>query len=112
MAAARALSTMLRRPQALAAPLRATFLSRYYQPTSRCARREYSSKTKSSNPTSDFYKTFTRPVSKVLVLAIFTYQVAYWTWAKLESDEHCEEADVKENTQVLNREMHSYHSQT
>lgn len=40
-----------------------------------------------------FYKTFTRPIGKVLVLAVFTYQVAYWTWVKLEADEHRAETD-------------------
>ncbi|KAH8650837.1 hypothetical protein BGZ60DRAFT_534024 [Tricladium varicosporioides] len=35
----------------------------------------------------DFYKTFTRPISKVLLLAVFTYQVAYWGWVRLEKDE-------------------------
>ncbi|KAL7913615.1 hypothetical protein GGI35DRAFT_475472 [Trichoderma velutinum] len=44
-------------------------------------------------PSAVFYKTFTRPIGKVLVLAVFTYQVAYWTWTKLEADEHRAEAD-------------------
>ncbi|KAK5993193.1 hypothetical protein PT974_06621 [Cladobotryum mycophilum] len=57
----------------------------------RLPRRSYA--TKQPNPTSEFYKTFTRPVGKVLVLAIFTYQVAYWTWTKLEADEVREETD-------------------
>ncbi|OHE93171.1 hypothetical protein CORC01_11488 [Colletotrichum orchidophilum] len=35
----------------------------------------------------NFYKTFTRPVLKVLLMATFTYQVAYWSWTKLEQDE-------------------------
>ncbi|EOO02940.1 hypothetical protein UCRPA7_1508 [Phaeoacremonium minimum UCRPA7] len=35
----------------------------------------------------NFYKTFTRPVAKVLLMAIFTYQLAYWGWVKLEQDE-------------------------
>ncbi|CZR57892.1 uncharacterized protein PAC_07781 [Phialocephala subalpina] len=34
-----------------------------------------------------FYKTFTRPVAKVLLMATFTYQLAYWGWVKLEKDE-------------------------
>ncbi|KAF3770700.1 hypothetical protein M406DRAFT_247643, partial [Cryphonectria parasitica EP155] len=34
-----------------------------------------------------FYKTFTRPVAKVLLMAVFTYQLAYWGWVKLEQDE-------------------------
>ncbi|KAK2047775.1 hypothetical protein LZ31DRAFT_118444 [Colletotrichum somersetense] len=35
----------------------------------------------------NFYKTFTRPVLKVLLMATLTYQVAYWSWTKLEQDE-------------------------
>ncbi|KAL0944094.1 uncharacterized protein CTRU02_201981 [Colletotrichum truncatum] len=34
-----------------------------------------------------FYKTFTRPVLKVLLMATLTYQIAYWSWTKLEQDE-------------------------
>ena len=40
---------------------------------------------------SQFYKTFTRPIAKVLLLAVFTYQVVYWSWMKLEADEVREE---------------------
>ncbi|KAK1766088.1 hypothetical protein QBC33DRAFT_541780 [Phialemonium atrogriseum] len=39
------------------------------------------------SPVTDFYKTFTRPVAKTLLLAVFTYQLAYWAWVKLEQDE-------------------------
>ncbi|KAL6881543.1 hypothetical protein J3F83DRAFT_722663 [Trichoderma novae-zelandiae] len=46
-----------------------------------------------SGSAAQFYKTFTRPIGKVLVLAVFTYQVAYWTWLKLEADEHRAETD-------------------
>ncbi|OTA79613.1 hypothetical protein M434DRAFT_402038 [Hypoxylon sp. CO27-5] len=34
-----------------------------------------------------FYKTFGRPIAKVFLLAIFTYQVAYYFWVRLEQDE-------------------------
>ncbi|TDZ22465.1 hypothetical protein Cob_v004610 [Colletotrichum orbiculare MAFF 240422] len=34
-----------------------------------------------------FYKTFTRPVLKVLLMATLTYQILYWGWIKLEQDE-------------------------
>ncbi|KAI1377401.1 hypothetical protein F4677DRAFT_416268 [Hypoxylon crocopeplum] len=34
-----------------------------------------------------FYKTFGRPIAKVFLLAIFTYQVAYYFWVRLEYDE-------------------------
>ncbi|PMD34593.1 hypothetical protein L207DRAFT_516750 [Hyaloscypha variabilis F] len=39
------------------------------------------------SPHIGFYKTFTRPVAKVLLMATFTYQLAYWGWVKLEKDE-------------------------
>ncbi|KFZ17709.1 hypothetical protein V502_04442 [Pseudogymnoascus sp. VKM F-4520 (FW-2644)] len=35
----------------------------------------------------NFYKTFTRPIAKVLLLATFTYQLSYYLWVKLEKDE-------------------------
>lgn len=34
-----------------------------------------------------FYKTFGRPIAKVFLMAIFTYQVAYYFWVRLEQDE-------------------------
>ncbi|KAI1199520.1 hypothetical protein F5X97DRAFT_117205 [Nemania serpens] len=34
-----------------------------------------------------FYKTFGRPVAKVFLLAIFTYQLAYYFWVRMEQDE-------------------------
>lgn len=42
-----------------------------------------------------FYKTFTRPIAKVTLLAVLTYQVVYWAWAKLEADEIRAETDGK-----------------
>ncbi|RAL01536.1 uncharacterized protein BO80DRAFT_381033 [Aspergillus ibericus CBS 121593] len=33
------------------------------------------------------YKLFVSPFAKVFLGAIFTYQVLYWTWLKLEMDE-------------------------
>lgn len=39
----------------------------------------------------EFYKTFTRPVAKCLLLAMFTYQLAYYAWVKLETEEIREE---------------------
>ncbi|KAK0635275.1 hypothetical protein B0T17DRAFT_515794 [Bombardia bombarda] len=35
----------------------------------------------------EFYKTFGRPVAKCLLLAMFTYQLVFWGWTKLEQDE-------------------------
>lgn len=33
------------------------------------------------------YKTFAKPFSKVFLGAVLTYQLLYWTWLKLETDE-------------------------
>ncbi|KAF2198252.1 hypothetical protein GQ43DRAFT_474704 [Delitschia confertaspora ATCC 74209] len=33
----------------------------------------------------EFYKSFGYPVLKVFMGAVFTYQLLYWTWMKLES---------------------------
>ncbi|KAF4585475.1 hypothetical protein GQ602_004780 [Ophiocordyceps camponoti-floridani] len=50
--------------------------------------RGYSSAaTKQPSPTSRFYGTFSRPIAKTLLLAVFTYQLTYWSWAKLEADD-------------------------
>jgi hypothetical protein len=45
-------------------------------------------------PQREFYKSFTRPVAKVLLLAVFTYQFAYWSWIKMEADEVRSERDA------------------
>ncbi|KAK0651895.1 hypothetical protein B0T16DRAFT_404959 [Cercophora newfieldiana] len=42
---------------------------------------------KPKSATGEFYKTFTRPVAKTFLIAIFTYQLLYFGWAKLEQDE-------------------------
>lgn len=34
-----------------------------------------------------FYKTFGRPVAKVLLMSTFVYQLTYWAWVKLEKEE-------------------------
>jgi hypothetical protein len=34
-----------------------------------------------------FYKTFGRPIFKVILTALFTYQAVYLIWMKLEHDE-------------------------
>ncbi|EPE33426.1 hypothetical protein GLAREA_06439 [Glarea lozoyensis ATCC 20868] len=49
--------------------------------------RFYSAAQKPVSPHIGFYKTFSRPIAKVLLMATFTYQVAYWGWVKLEKDE-------------------------
>ncbi|POS73106.1 hypothetical protein DHEL01_v208498 [Diaporthe helianthi] len=50
-------------------------------------RRFASSEPQQPSPLSQFYKDFTRPVAKVLLMAMLTYQLAYWGWVKLEQDE-------------------------
>ncbi|KAL1867506.1 hypothetical protein Daus18300_006350 [Diaporthe australafricana] len=50
-------------------------------------RRFASSEPQQPSPLSQFYKDFTRPIAKVLLMAMFTYQLAYWGWVKLEQDE-------------------------
>jgi hypothetical protein len=57
------------------------------------SRRTYANKTQPS-PTSQFYRTFTRPIAKTLLIAVFTYQLAYWSWVKLETDEIRAERDA------------------
>ncbi|KAH7409058.1 hypothetical protein BKA64DRAFT_704849 [Cadophora sp. MPI-SDFR-AT-0126] len=42
---------------------------------------------KTISPHVGFYKTFARPVAKVLLMATFTYQLVYWGWVYLEKDE-------------------------
>lgn len=41
----------------------------------------------------EFYKTFTRPVLKCLLVAMLTYQLAYFGWVKLEQDETKDDRD-------------------
>ncbi|KAM3561778.1 hypothetical protein MY1884_002207 [Beauveria asiatica] len=60
----------------------------------------------SANPTTSFYKTFSRPIAKVMILAVFTYQVAYWTWSKLEADEACDKIDAEIET--LEKKVNDY----
>lgn len=49
--------------------------------------RSYASEGKKPSEMAIFYKTFTRPVLKVLLMALVTYQIAYLGWMKLEQDE-------------------------
>ncbi|EGX92519.1 hypothetical protein CCM_03892 [Cordyceps militaris CM01] len=49
-------------------------------------------------PQASFYKTFSRPIAKVMILAVFTYQVAYWSWIKLEADEARAKVDAEIET--------------
>ncbi|KAL7276858.1 hypothetical protein RUND412_000146 [Rhizina undulata] len=39
------------------------------------------------SPHINFYKVFGRPLAKVFLLAVFTYQSFYWLWLKLEKSE-------------------------
>ncbi|TVY47723.1 Inner membrane assembly complex subunit [Lachnellula occidentalis] len=42
---------------------------------------------KEVSPHIGFYKTFSRPIAKVLLMATFTYQSVYWGWVYLEKGE-------------------------
>ncbi|KAF4555313.1 Hypothetical protein D9617_2g052690 [Elsinoe fawcettii] len=39
------------------------------------------------NPHRNFWKSFGRPIAKVFLMAMATYQITYFTWLKLESVE-------------------------
>ncbi|KZF26911.1 hypothetical protein L228DRAFT_258266 [Xylona heveae TC161] len=58
----------------------------------RGSRRQASSSSKTSasqepSAHANFYKQFSRPIAKVFLPAVFTYQALYWLWVKLEKDE-------------------------
>ncbi|OTB16870.1 hypothetical protein K445DRAFT_316376 [Daldinia sp. EC12] len=56
----------------------------YMHTTPRHVRKQKSSPL---SPQAQFYKAFGRPMAKVFLLAVFTYQVAYYFWVRLEQDE-------------------------
>ncbi|KAI0120082.1 hypothetical protein GGR51DRAFT_554118 [Nemania sp. FL0031] len=89
---------MIARPtRQIIAPLRIRILTSSTQPLlrSRAAqhlpRARFSSthepKPEGSLNHKTFYKTFGRPIAKVFLMAIFTYQLAYYFWVKMEQDE-------------------------
>lgn len=52
------------------------------------SRRLYSSETPTPpSAHAAFYKTFGRPIAKVVLTAIFTYQLVYYAWVRLEHNE-------------------------
>ncbi|CEJ94511.1 hypothetical protein VHEMI10035 [[Torrubiella] hemipterigena] len=73
--------------------MRRALVNKLALPTRTVATRRFYS-AQPANPTTQFYKTFTRPVAKVLLVAVFTYQVCYWSWVKLEADEMKRETDA------------------
>ncbi|KAF2280723.1 uncharacterized protein EI97DRAFT_428831 [Westerdykella ornata] len=50
-----------------------------------------------------YYKSFGLPIAKCFLGALFTYQVTYWLWMKLESLE--EQKDKEEEIQQLKDEL-------
>ncbi|KAL2676705.1 hypothetical protein Neosp_010469 [[Neocosmospora] mangrovei] len=66
-----------------------------YMRGSMLQRRAFASKASKPSVTSQFYRSFTRPIAKTLLLAVFTYQLVYWAWVKLETDEVRAERDGK-----------------
>jgi hypothetical protein len=72
------------------APVRAVMTpTSIRQVTQRLPRRLYSDDAKPKPPSnySAFYKTFGRPIFKVALMAILTYQIAYFGWTWLEQKE-------------------------
>ncbi|EEY18065.1 hypothetical protein VDBG_04174 [Verticillium alfalfae VaMs.102] len=61
--------------------------ARYSRILLRPATRSYATADKPPSAVANFYKTFTRPTLKVLLMATLTYQIAYLAWTKLEMDE-------------------------
>lgn len=55
------------------------------------------------SPSASLYRTFGRPFSKVFLGALFTYQLAYWTWAKLETDEEIADKRSRRKNQSANQ---------
>ncbi|EGO60578.1 hypothetical protein NEUTE1DRAFT_119735 [Neurospora tetrasperma FGSC 2508] len=86
-AAGSAIRTLTRTTTQNTKPLPRTYLQAQAQ------LRQYSSNPPSA--TGVFYKTFTRPVAKCLLTALFVYQVVYWGWSKLEVDEIKEERQAE-----------------
>ncbi|KAI2643672.1 hypothetical protein GGS21DRAFT_486196 [Xylaria nigripes] len=56
-------------------------------PTARLASTTPEPKPQGSLNHKTFYKTFGRPIAKVFLLAIFTYQLVYYFWVRLEHAE-------------------------
>ncbi|ORY71986.1 uncharacterized protein BCR38DRAFT_24889 [Pseudomassariella vexata] len=72
------------------ASFRAPIRAQPSSPTTRFYSNSPSTPPKPSNYTA-FYKTFGRPIAKVVLTAIFTYQLAYYAWTRLEHKEIKEE---------------------
>ncbi|KIH94284.1 hypothetical protein SPBR_09226 [Sporothrix brasiliensis 5110] len=49
--------------------------------------RRWNSSSPEPSAYSSFFKTFGRPIFKVCLMAIFTYQLVFFGWSKLEQDE-------------------------
>ncbi|KAH7131934.1 hypothetical protein B0J11DRAFT_520376 [Dendryphion nanum] len=58
---------------------------------------------KGKTRTGAFYKSFGSPIVKTFLGALFTYQVAYWGWMKLESLE--EKKDIEDEIQDLKTQL-------
>ncbi|KAF2790593.1 hypothetical protein K505DRAFT_311144 [Melanomma pulvis-pyrius CBS 109.77] len=56
-----------------------------------------------STRTGTFYKSFGSPILKCFLGALFTYQVTYWAWLKLETLE--EKKDVEDEIKSLKGEL-------
>ncbi|KAI0012865.1 hypothetical protein F4779DRAFT_567192 [Xylariaceae sp. FL0662B] len=69
-----------------AAPIRVSTARRPTMPISPRPWARFSS-TQAPSAYGQFYRTFGRPIAKAFLIAIFTYQVAYYFWVRLEQKE-------------------------
>lgn len=53
----------------------------------------------------DFYKHNGRPILKTFLIALFTYEVLYWSWLKLESIEVKHDKEGTQNDAVAESSM-------
>ncbi|GAB7359353.1 hypothetical protein MBLNU230_g6004t1 [Neophaeotheca triangularis] len=58
----------------------------------------YQPPTPPNNPHRNVYKQFSRPFAKTFLMAVFTFQAAYYSWLKLESieEKHNKEGALSE----------------
>ncbi|KAL1902710.1 hypothetical protein Sste5346_001153 [Sporothrix stenoceras] len=56
--------------------------------------RRWNSSSSEPSAYSSFFKTFGRPIFKVCLMAVFTYQLVFFGWTKLEQD------DIKSDRQA------------
>ncbi|KAK4229857.1 hypothetical protein QBC38DRAFT_471220 [Podospora fimiseda] len=91
-----------------------TFKTALFRALPRQQVRLYSSQPqRPKSATGEFYKAWTRPVAKTALLAVFTYQVIYWGWTKLEYDEikETKEAEITRLEALVKHEQQKQQQQ-